>query len=87
GRIFVPFFNLLEKLINVPSSRIFGQELSINARPVTGLTLSGSVTHLDSEIDKSFLTYNGSQLYGDIKGSRLPFTPEWSGNADAQYKW
>lgn len=87
GRVLTQLFGLLEKLINVPSSRIIGQELTVVARPTTGLTLSGSVTHLDSKISGNFVTFNGRVEQGNIKGARLPYTPEWTGNVDADYRW
>lgn len=86
GRV-LTFYGLLNKLINVPQSRIIGQEVSIRAVPFTGLRLSGSFTHLDSEVTKNFFTYNGQSQLENIKGSALPFTPDWSANLDVQYSW
>src|SRR3546814_19835337 len=28
-----------------------------------------------------------SDLFGNFRGSRVPFTPTWQGSADAQYEW
>ena len=39
GLVIDPVFNQLEKLVNVPKSRINGAEVEITARPVSGLTL------------------------------------------------
>src|SRR3546814_2644152 len=47
-----PIFGALDKLVNVPKSKIKGAELNVNAQPTSGLTLSGSVTHLDAKVSK-----------------------------------
>ena len=44
---------------------------------------SGSFT---TTVDGSDV-YNASGYTGDFKGSGLPYTPEFSGNIDAQYEW
>ena len=94
GRILDPIYGLLEKMVNVPKSSIFGVEAELQMRPIEGLTLSASATYLDSEVKSSFSqTADGSDVYnaagytGDFKGSDLPFTPELTGNFDAQYEW
>lgn len=92
GRIQDPVYGLLEKMINVPKSHIWGLEGELQAKPVSGLTLSASATWLRSEVSKSFSeTPDGSAVYnaqgytGDFKGSQLPYTPTWTANADAEY--
>ncbi|MFA7596941.1 MAG: TonB-dependent receptor [Novosphingobium sp.] len=88
-----PVFGLVERLINVPKSRIWGIEGEITARPADGLTLSASATYLDSKVTSSFSTANGQAVYnsmgftGDMKGSELPYTPKFGANADIQYEW
>lgn len=54
-----------------------GVELSLEARPVTGLTLSSWVTYDEAVLTESLGT--DSPAY-DPAGSRLPFGTRWSGN-------
>jgi outer membrane receptor protein involved in Fe transport len=50
GKFDDPLFGALDELVNLPKSRIFGAEADITIRPVTGLTINGAVTYLDSAI-------------------------------------
>jgi len=94
GRVLDAVYGLLEKMVNVPKSRIWGVEAELTARPVDGFTLSAGATWLDSKVSRSFTaTADGSSVYnaqgyrGDFKGSELPFTPKFTWNLDAQYEW
>jgi outer membrane receptor protein involved in Fe transport len=94
GRIADPIFGLLEKLINVPKSYVFGIEADLVARPLQGLVVSASATYLKARVDGTFeATEDGSPVYnaagytGDFDGAGLPYTPEFSGNLDVQYEW
>jgi iron complex outermembrane recepter protein len=86
-------WGLLEKLVNVPKSRVYGVEGEFVARPVDGLTLSAGATYLKSKVTDDFSTANGAAVYnsmgftGNFKGSKLPFTPEFTANADIQYEF
>lgn len=86
GRILDPIFGLLEKLVNVPQSHIYGVEAAIDWRPVDGLTANLSGTYIKSRIDE-FTGFNGTGVFADYEGSAFPFTPKWQANADIQYKW
>lgn len=87
-------FGLLEKLVNVPKSYIWGVEAELTARPIAGLVIGASGTYLKSKVSKEFSTtadgsaiFNTAGFTGDFKGTRLPFTPTFSGSADLQYEW
>jgi len=93
-RFFDPVFRLLERLDNVPKSRVIGAEAELVTRPIEGLDLSASATYLDSKVDGDYFTVNaqgspngGLSGPGNFKGSRLPFTPRLSVVGDAQYEW
>lgn len=45
-----PIFGALDKLVNVPKSRIKGVEVELNARPVPGLSLSASGLYVDASV-------------------------------------
>jgi len=92
GRVQDTVFGLLEKMLNVPESQIFGLEADITARPVDGLRVSLGVTYLDSEVSGDYsatpdglAVYNAQGYTGNFNGSTLPYTPEFSGNLDVQY--
>ena len=94
ARVLDPIFGLLERLLNVPKSYIWGLEAELQAAPIEGLTLSASGTYLKSKVTSSFSTAsNGAPVYnqagytGDFKGSALPFTPKFSATFDGQYDW
>lgn len=80
-------FQNIERLVNVPKSRIWGLEGEFQAQPFDGLNLSGGVTYLDSRVSGSFLAYNQAGELGDFKGSVLPYTPKWQASGDVQYGW
>lgn len=94
GRVSDPVYGLLEKLVNVPKSSVYGLEADLLFRPVPGFTFSASGTYLKSKVKGSFTqTADGSAVYnaagykGNFGGSTLPFTPKFSANADMQYEW
>lgn len=89
-----PIFGGLDNLVNVPKSEVKGAELTINATPVHGLTLSGSVTYLDTKVK----SYNGiigaaqnpstglfTPIVESFKGATLPFAPKWQYSVRADY--
>src|SRR3546814_19961259 len=81
-----PIFGALDKLVNVPKSKIKGAELNVNAQPTSGLTLSGSVTYLDAKVSK-YEGITGSVVdpasglrvptFASFKGVTLPYAPNW----------
>ena len=86
GKLHDPIFGDLDALVNVPKSRIWGLEGDFTARVADGLTLSGSVTYLNSKV----LTYSGVNILGEqginFAGDPLPFTPQWSGQLNIDYR-
>lgn len=85
GTVLDPVFGKLERELNIPKSEIIGAELEILAQPVDGLSLSGGMTYLDTEVTDSFPTYTSDGDPLDAQGSRLPFAPEWQIVADGEY--
>lgn len=91
-----PIFGALDHLVNVPKSRVKGAELEIQARPVTGLTLSASGTYLDAKVrdydgvvGESVDPASGlrSPVVDSFKGVRLPFAPKFQYNLRADYEF
>lgn len=71
-----PIFGALDRLQNVPKSKIKGAEIEITARPVDGLTLSAAATYLDAKVKN----YEGTiGFFIDDLGLRQPITASFSG--------
>lgn len=94
ARVLDSIYGLLEKMVNVPQSAIWGFEAELVAHPFGGMTVSANGTYLNSQVTSAFSkTIDGTPVYnaqgytGDFKGSDLPFTPSFSANLDAQYEW
>ncbi len=82
-----PIFGALPRLVNVPESHIVGFEVSGIWRPLDGLTVTPSLSYAHSNIDGNFSTFNYLGAIQNVTGERLPGTPEWQGDIDAQYEW
>lgn len=87
GRVPDPVLRSLQRLVNIPKSHIVGGEVEISARPIDGLTLSAAATYVKSRIDGSFVNYDNFAVQREFAGEKFPFTPEFSGNGDAQYEF
>ncbi|MET3473461.1 outer membrane receptor protein involved in Fe transport [Novosphingobium sp. 1529] len=93
GRIADPVFGLLEKMLNVPKSYIFGIEGELVVKPLAGLHLSASATYLKAKVTSDYsktpdgqAVYNAAGYTGNFRNSELPYTPKFSANVDAQYE-
>jgi len=80
-----PIFGVVEKLINVPKSRIRGVEAQLSVVPVDALTLSVSGNHLDAKVRFFPDNIDPFGTVSDAAGTRLPYTPKWQFNVDGQY--
>ena len=86
GRIVDPVFGLVEAMVSIPKSRVWGIEGSLVATPVEGLTLSGSGTYLNTKVQR-YVGYNAAAQVEDYAGSTFPFSPKWQFVADGSYSW
>lgn len=76
---------------NAGDARIKGFELEMVAAPVDGLTISGSVGHLDAEyssVAAGALAVSGANPFqaGISEGATLPKTPSWKTNISPRYE-
>lgn len=92
GRVQDTVFGLLEKMLNVPESYVFGLEGELVARPTEGLRISAGATYLKSKVTADYSAtpdglaiYNAAGYTGNFNGSELPYTPKFSATVDAQY--
>ena len=79
-------FGVLDKLVNVPKSRIIGAELDATWRPADGLVIGLSGSLLDSKVTN----YVGLDTAGadiDLRGSVIPYTPKYQGRLSVDYSW
>lgn len=88
GKISDITFTSLDALVNVPESEIFGAEMDLTYYPdIDGLTITAAVTYLDSEVtDYTGVNFLGQDNF-DHSGDVLPFTPEFSGSLDVDYRF
>lgn len=85
GKINDPLFSVLDLLVNVPKSRVYGLDGDITVNPVAGLSLTGSLTYLNSKVQR-YAGYNAIGEVNDFHGDRLPFTSKWNFGLNADYK-
>lgn len=78
-------FGRLNKLVTIPKSRVYGFELSGDWRPVTGLTLTPSVTYMNSRIRGSFSNFTPQGVVQSFVGESFPYAPFWQANGSADY--
>jgi outer membrane receptor protein involved in Fe transport len=86
GRKPDPVFGTLDGLVQIPKSRVQGVEMSLLARPVLGLTLSGGATYISTKI-KDYTGFDAFGQTANFKGQKFPFAPKLTFIADAEYKF
>src|SRR5580700_1184269 len=72
---------------NAAGAKSQGMELSVQSRPVSGLTIAAWVTWIDAVLTQSV---PGAGIAGEIygfEGDRLPNTPRFSGNLSLDYNF
>ena len=85
GTIIDPLFGPLQRLVNIPKSTINGAELEVTASPITGLSIAGSATYVQSAVTSSFENFNAYGTPINFQGYAFPYTPKWTANLNAQY--
>ena len=63
----------------------YGQEIEATWRPLRGLEIEASVSHLDANLKKVQLT--GLTAPGPIVDRKAPLAPDWSSTLEARYSW
>lgn len=82
----VPPFGTLNRLVNIPKSKVTGAELQVVLRPVRGLTLNGGVTYVHSRIG-NFTNIDPFGAARNFQGEAFPNTPEWQSSLAADYEY
>lgn len=84
GAIPDPVFITLNRIINIPKSRVYGVEAEADWHFARGLSVNFAATLLDSKIQK----YQGFDLLGqpfDYSGREFTFTPKLQASASASW--
>ena len=84
GAIPDPVFITLNRIINIPKSRVYGAEVEADWHVLPELSLNAAATVLNSRIQK----YDGFDLLGqpvDFSGKQFTFTPKFQGSASATW--
>lgn len=69
-------------------ARSVGAEATFTMRPMRGLTAILNVAYTDAELRDDTTPADGvPNLTGGLRGDRLPYTPELSGNLSVDYEW
>ena len=79
-------FGPLQRLINIPKSRVQGAELEVTLRPVTGLSLNASATYVDTKVTTDFQNVDRFGMTRNFKGAFFPNTPKWQTSANVEYR-
>jgi iron complex outermembrane receptor protein len=70
---------------NAGKARVIGAELEVDARPLDGLQLSGTLGYSNAKLTENQPT--DDPAFGALNGNRFPLVPELSGSFSAQYSW
>lgn len=87
--------NSFTEIHNGPNARIRGIEADINVRPTDGLTFTAAASYTDAKTKNNLCdiddpTYQCTDPGNSIaaeKGTRLPVTPKFNGNATVRYQF
>lgn len=82
----VPPFGTLNRLVNIPKSKVKGAELQLIVRPVEGLTLNGGLTYVHTRIG-NFTNIDPLGVSRNFQGEAYPNTPKWQGSLAADYEF
>ncbi|MCX7864117.1 MAG: TonB-dependent receptor [Novosphingobium sp.] len=82
----VPPFGTLNRLVNIPGSKVTGAELQLILRPLAGLSLNGGLTYVHSRIG-NFVNIDPFGLTRNFRGQAFPNTPKWQGSLAVDYEF
>ncbi len=82
----VPPFGTLNRLVNIPKSKVTGTEVQLILRPIKGLTVNGALTYVHSRIG-NFTNIDPFGVTRNFEGEAFPNTPKWQGNLAVDYEF
>lgn len=80
-------FGVLDKLLNIPKSRVYGAEAQLQIAPTRGLNFNFAGTYTNTKVTgdtDGFYDPVGNQI--NYKGLPFPNTPKWNLNASFDYE-
>lgn len=80
-------FGVLDKLLNIPKSRVYGGEVQLQVAPTRGLNFNFAGTYTNTKVTgdtDGFYDPVGNQI--NYKGLPFPNTPKWNLNASVDYE-
>tara|TARA_R110002033_G_scaffold20072_8_gene50802 strand:+ start:2747 stop:5047 length:2301 start_codon:yes stop_codon:yes gene_type:complete len=77
-------FGVLQTLVNIPESTLYGGELQLMWQPIDGLDLSAAATYTHSRIDE-YIGLTATGVPDDLEGSPFPYAPKLQIVSDIQY--
>ena len=86
GRLPDPVFGTLDGLVQIPKSREWGFEASVQARPINGLTVSLGGTYIDTRVQE-FVGYDAFGKLDNFSGQKFPYAPKVTITGDVEYKF
>ena len=81
-----PVFGLIEALVNIPKSRVWGFELEATARPTEGLSVTFATAYTNAKVTEFTGVSSGGQ-FADFSGASVPYTPKWQASVSGDYAW
>ncbi len=72
--------------LNAGKTSTDGIELDGTLKPITGLTVSGSITYVDATLAEDLPADVAAAGTPGYKGDRVPFVPKWNATAQAEYE-
>jgi len=87
GRILDPFgvFGVLDALLNIPKSRVYGAEAQLQLLPVDALNINFAGTYVNTRVTRDFFAYDPVGNLINYRGLGFPHTPKWNLSASADY--
>jgi iron complex outermembrane recepter protein len=82
----VPPFGTLNRLVNIPKSKVKGAEFQVILRPTSGLTINGGLTYVHSRIG-NFTNIDPFGVSRNFQGDAFPNTPKWQGSLAVDYEF
>lgn len=78
-------FGVLDLLVNIPKSRVYGAEMSLQVVPFAGFALNVAGTYVNSKVTKDFIAFDPVGNLFNYKGLSFPHTPKYNLTASADY--
>ena len=79
-------FGPINRLVNIPKSRINGAELEVSWRIAPGLTFNANGSYIASKILDNYTNFNALAQSQNFGGQPFPNTPKWSAAGSLDYR-